>query len=500
MELQFSPRPLDHLCVSYHECKKQEETLETIVPDSYPDVQRILCAGGTAVVRSRESHNGSAAVSGGVRARVLYMAEGETVPRCLENYLPFHIKAESAELTDNSQIMFRVHVLNVDVRMLNSRKIILRANLCWELTAYDACSQTLYELEQPPAALQTKTAEYELLLPAETSECAFSMTEELRLPSARPMTGELMQFMPRPEITEKRIAGDKAVFKGIVHLRLLYATEDGLAAHETELPFSQFCRLQNVYEEDDLELWPVLTECETERSLQGDGFALQVTLGMQVQCLVKNKRRVQLVEDAYCPGAEFIPQWAQCSFPGCLDKFSDVATVRESREGDVSDVLLVWVTSDLPEVQRQTDDLTVTYPMLVSAIYLNSDSVPHFMCFRTRLQKELKLSESGTCIPGFALPGQPAAVPTGSGMELRFPVSISAECRADGEYRALCGGEIRAEEGKRPQRPAVIVRRTRSGELLWDIAKRNGTTIEKIRRANGMTSDTTEAGVLLIPT
>ena len=158
MELQFTQTPVQYLCAGYHECKKQEETLETIVPDSFPDVQHILCTGADAVVRSRESHSGGAAVSGGINARVLYMAEGETQPRCLPTYLPFHVKADSVSITDDSRILFRVHVLQADARMLNSRKIALRVTLCWELTAYDLCTHTQYSLKDCPRELQTKTA------------------------------------------------------------------------------------------------------------------------------------------------------------------------------------------------------------------------------------------------------------------------------------------------------------------------------------------------------
>ena len=49
------------------------------------------------------------------------------------------------------------------------------------------------------------------------------------------------------------------------------------------------------------------------------------------------------------------------------------------------------------------------------------------------------------------------------------------------------------------RRPGVVVRRMQGGELLWDIAKANGTTVEHIRSANALTTETAEAGVLLIP-
>jgi hypothetical protein len=50
------------------------------------------------------------------------------------------------------------------------------------------------------------------------------------------------------------------------------------------------------------------------------------------------------------------------------------------------------------------------------------------------------------------------------------------------------------------ERPSVIVRRAEQGERLWDIAKYSGATIADIQAVNGISSDETPGGaILLIP-
>ena len=52
-------------------CAPAEEAVETVVPDTMPDVERVLCAEGTAILRSKEVQEGRVSVTAGVAATVL---------------------------------------------------------------------------------------------------------------------------------------------------------------------------------------------------------------------------------------------------------------------------------------------------------------------------------------------------------------------------------------------------------------------------------------------
>jgi hypothetical protein len=49
-----------------------------------------------------------------------------------------------------------------------------------------------------------------------------------------------------------------------------------------------------------------------------------------------------------------------------------------------------------------------------------------------------------------------------------------------------------------PGRPSLILRRSR-GELLWDLAKASGSTVDAIRKANGLNNEPETGKMLLIP-
>mgnify|MGYP000478254753 CR=1 FL=1 len=65
MELAFEKNAVDHLQKLVCQVVSQEETAETVVPDSLPDVGRIVGCWGVPVVRSKEWRQNGMGVSGG---------------------------------------------------------------------------------------------------------------------------------------------------------------------------------------------------------------------------------------------------------------------------------------------------------------------------------------------------------------------------------------------------------------------------------------------------
>ena len=53
-----------------------EQAVETVVPDTMPDVERVLCADGEIIIQGKDVHDGKMGLTAGVAATVLYSPEG----------------------------------------------------------------------------------------------------------------------------------------------------------------------------------------------------------------------------------------------------------------------------------------------------------------------------------------------------------------------------------------------------------------------------------------
>lgn len=113
----------------------QEETLETIVPDACPDILRIVAVCGQAALNGKQAREGTAAVSGSVRAVLLYQPEEGGGLRRMEAALPFSVQLEAPGLTEQGQVQACVRLRGAEARALNPRKVLLRADLAVDVTA-----------------------------------------------------------------------------------------------------------------------------------------------------------------------------------------------------------------------------------------------------------------------------------------------------------------------------------------------------------------------------
>ena len=94
--------------------------------------------------------------------------------------------------------------------------------------------------------------------------------------------------------------------------------------------------------------------------------------------------------------------------------------------------------------------------------------------------------------------GKVQAVPGASEMNLTGQYPMQLNTRANQGLSMVTGLQIGELQEADPSRPSLILCRP-DGESLWNIAKRCGSTVEEIQRANRMEGQRSENRILLIP-
>ena len=83
------------------------------------------------------------------------------------------------------------------------------------------------------------------------------------------------------ELTEKKLIGSRAVFKGTATVRLLYSGADGsLNTWSFQVPFSQYAELDQEINGEDVSVDLMLTGAELEKDGQEECRNLMLTLNV----------------------------------------------------------------------------------------------------------------------------------------------------------------------------------------------------------------------------
>lgn len=496
MELQFKKQLHSCLDTVLDEVRNQERTLEIKLTDSMPDVGRILSAWGQPVLRSKEWRAGEVSASGGMMVWVLYAPEDGTGARCLDGWVPFQFRWDIPEEAPEGSLRISLLPRFVDARSVSARKILVRAGLSAMVQAHSPMEAEIYTPDTVPEGVELLRRTYPVRLPKEAGEKSFLMDEDLTLPPSAPEPEKLVYFSVRPQITDRKVLGNKLVFRGNGNLHVLYISEEGqLHSWDFDLPFSQFAELRDSFSTDsqaDVQLCPTTLEAELD-----DEGHLRLKCGLVGQYLVDDQQMLELTEDAYSPGRELALQSRMITLPAILDSRWENIYGEQTIPAEANIVVDMAFLPEFSRQRRTERGIAMEMPGMVQLLYYAPDGSLQSANARWEGRQELPV-DGETAVT--VLPQGAAAelIPGSGSMVLKGEVPVQVTTAGGGALPMVTGLELGEALPPDTQRPSLILRR--AGETgLWELAKASGSTMEAIRKANGLDSDPAPGRMLLIP-
>lgn len=497
MEMEFDKIPVTYLQKVASQLKTQEQTLEVRLPEGMPDIGHVLGAWGQVIVRGKEWNGDNMAVSCGVMVWVLYVPEDEEGVRSVEAWLPFMMKWELPESRYDGKILTACHLRSVDARSTSARKLMIRATLGAMGEAWQQEQLQVPTPGQLPQDTEVLTETYPVYLPKEMGEKAFLLEEQLSLPGGMQKPEKLLYYSLQPEIADEKVMAGKVVFRGKGVLHLLYQTEDGkLCAYDWELPFSQYADLDGEYDQDpSVSVQPCVTSLDVDLDENGQ---LQCKAGILGQYLLHDRDMLTVAKDAYSPVRTVIPTMEQLPIPAVLEQTSYPVNTEQTLQADAQQVVDVIFSPEFPQTERTEQG---------AALYLSGQFQLLYYDPEGELATAIVATEEQLFVPGamdsyvdarMTPVGRPQAIPGAGNVILRSEMNVDTVVNAGQGIEVLSGMELGELQKPDRERPTLILCRM-GGDSLWEIAKRTGSTVDKIKTANSLGDDVQPDRILLIP-
>lgn len=496
MEFNFGKEHISCLDAAVREVRSSEQTQEIRLPDGMPDIGRILAAWGQAILRGKEWHTDTVSCSGGMMVWVLYAPEDGSRERCIDAWIPFQLRWDLPEGTAEGDIRIRLLPRFVDARNVSPRKIMVRAGLSAMGEAFAPKTVEVFSPDGLPEDVELLRSSYPLRLYKEAGEKAFVMDEELSVPDSVPQPEELIYYRLNPQLTDKKVLGNKVVFRGNGNLHILYRSREGqLHSWDFELPFSQFAELNNDHGAEalaDIALMPTSLELELDEEGR-----LRFKGGLAAQYVITDRQLLELTADAYSPGRELGIQTENLELPAVLENRRENLYGEQTLPVEANLAVDTQFMPDFPRQRRTESGVELETPGTFQVLYYGEDGILRSGTARWEDRQSLNADENST-ITAIPMASEPHAM-AGNGrilMKTEVPMELSATARQ--QIPMVTGLEMGEARVKDPGRPSLILRRA-GEDSLWDMAKASGSTMDAIRRANGLESEPTPGQMLLIP-
>lgn len=491
MEIKFNRTSCRHLRRAADQLQQREQTQEVRLPESMPDIGRVLGCWGQVLIRGKEWRSGGMSVSGGVMAWVLYAPEDGSEPRSLETWVPFQMKWEFPETERDGFICVIPRLKSIDARSTSARKLMVRANLGLWGQALESVETDIYQPEEVPQDVQILSNSYPMELAQEFGEKLFQLDEEMTPEFA---AEKILRYELTPQIIEQKVMASRLVFRGKGQLRMLYLSDGKLCSWECEVPFSQFADLDRDYgPNSSARIIPVLTNLELDMA---EG-RLQLKAGLTAQFVVYDRVMVQLAEDAYSTVRTVQLHTSELNLPARLDQRMESIQVSQSVNAEAERIVDVCWLPDHPQRQQNGEDTVMKLCGMFQVLYY--DPAQNLQCSTARYEQEYTLgADDAAAVDGIVHTDGNAVASAGSSIEISGAFRLETGVYGTALQQVLTGMELGQAVEPDPGRPSLILRRC-GDMLLWDIAKECGSTVDAIRRANSLEGEPENGRMLLIP-
>ncbi len=220
---------------------------DIIVPDIKPDIVNIIHTNGNAYIYKEDIVQGRVRIDGNVDTYVVYLSEnGET--RSMQTTLNFIETIDDTTIKENMITKQKVSIENIETKILNERKITIKVNLkikceCYEKSEIEFLND-LQEMQDVQKLQESITVKSVLGI----NKIKTSIKEDIHIDDAL----EIAEIL-KTDITlcnmENKISYNKVLAKADANVKIIFLTEDErVSCVESTIPMMSFIDMENVTE------------------------------------------------------------------------------------------------------------------------------------------------------------------------------------------------------------------------------------------------------------
>lgn len=480
-----------------------EESADAVVPDSKPDILRIVDTTAEAELSGREIRGGRIYLSGVVRCFALYAPENGGSLESLTAALPFSVACEpEKELFQDAVIRAGVDGVSVFAREQNPRRINVRASVklfCrgWEPEEPDYC-------EDIPAAeafgVELRREEVRTSCISGFGEKILSVTESAELGEVKTGGAELLRWDVKPKITETKLIPEKVVFKGELEVSALLKTPEDpnpAANLSVSVPFSGVTDCSGADTDADAELSCRCFDTElsvAEETGTGRGI-LTVKTNVSVEAQARRIETPVIVTDAYSTTHELKAAYSKLVISPEPRRVAVRVGASETVSAGIGIKSVLCIRVSAEDAVISAGELgcafraTVIFEGEDGSVYSASKN------FRAAVEADcggMRAAEMRVCEESYRITGADQA-------EIRAAAEIVLESGGE-ETRSVLSAASAFEREISGRSPSLTLCGTLEGESWWDLGKRMRARVEDILSANALSEEDPPGDrMLLIP-
>ena len=470
--------------------KKQTVVVEgdTIITDIKPDILNTISTNGMVCIYKKEVLDSKVRIDGNVEIYLIYLADGtENNIRGLNTSIDFTEILDFENCKSSMSMSEQVKVKSIECKVLNGRKINLKAILEIEITIYSNENIEMITNVNNIEDIQSLSNNINMNSLVGENTCKTSVNENMIVDNTDTLA-EILNVEINIINKDSKASYNKVLAKADAQVRVMYLTEnDEIKVVEELFPIMGFIDMTDVSEEDinDLNYKIKNTNIRLDSS---DVHTINVDIEFEIACRTYKNQEMKLMQDLYSPTQNLCIEQRNIKTLANMKKQCDVFNVREKIQNENiigNQVFDAIVRPEINETNILKDKIMYDGELNICFLLTGDNSVG-INTINTKIPFNVTVNmqdvDNNSIIDTQIDVKNQSFVVNNSTIDANIDLEVTTNMCNTEEVNII--ENITSEETECVPACSMVIYFVKPGDTLWKIAKQYKSTVEDIVRIN----------------
>lgn len=491
---------------------EQSVELDYLLPDYCQSIFKVLKCKIVPKITSQRMMNGNVIIDGVCHIKIIYVSEDNHQIRSIHQKQVFSKSIELKDTDEHSVLNAFIKCDYSNCRVVNQRRLDIRGAI--SINATVSCVKPLNILTKAEGlGVQTNSKEVTALDKKLNAVKEFTIREELEIGYGKSTISEIFDYNANGILTEYKIIANKVIIKGEIMLHLLYSGNNPDSTPEImdySIPISQIIDLQSVSEEYKCMVTFDITAIDINLKQNGDGEynCFDTEFSIRICCEANKNAQIQLVNDIFSTDYEVNSIGSKVRIEELVDSIHESIICKTNvqiPQNELECVYDIFCEFLNETVKCENGFIDIDGALNVCILAKDCENMPTMIEKSTpcKLKIDVKASNENTIFtPFISVASTSYNLISDTEIEVRVEVKVCSNLFEYSYYNVIDSIEVDETVKKEKKKDvALLLYYAKSGEDVWDIAKKYNSCIDSILSENELsTKKLTENMMLLIPT
>ena len=467
---------------------------DMIIPDAKPDILNPVSLSGISTIYKKEAMEGKVRIDGNVNTYIMYISDAEeSETRGISTNLDFSETIEVKQSIEGAILNIDSKVKTIECKVINERKISLKVALEIKIQMSSNEELELISDIKEENNLQVLKEKLKVNSIIGVGNTKVHGKETIQIDTSDNLA-EILKANVSMMDKDIKISYNKVLTKAEAEVKILYLTEENdIKLVVGKVPIVGFIDIQDISEN---------SICDVNYELQNliikpnnvEEHSISVELETEINCQAYEQKEVNVVRDIYSPYDNIEIDNKQINAVSTKKVIREKNQIRQKiriEEMENKKILDVELSSVVQNENRVGTDVKFECEMELKFILFNNktskveikeEKIPFE--FTTNIMEEQNNVSTSVEIE---IGAQDYIVQTNDEINCSIDVIFNLGIETSSSIQVI--NNMQENGTRQMQEYSIIIYIVKSGDTLWKIAKRFGSTIEDIVRVNNIENE-----------